>query len=127
MKFTVKHTNIPVYDLEKSVAFYEKALGLKEVKRTEARDGSFKIVFLSDGESAHELELTWYRDKDKPWNLGDIYEDLHMCFMASDYDAAYKLHKEMGVICYENTSMGLYFIADPDGYWMEVVRDKSKD
>ena len=125
MKFAINHTNLTVFDLEKSLEFYDKALGLKVESLKEADDGSFKIVYLTDGENAHRLELTWYRDKAEPWNLGD--NEIHVCFRASDYDAAYKMHKEMDVICYENTSMGLYFIADPDGYWMEITRDRSKD
>jgi len=37
---------------------------------------------------------------------------------------AYELHKKNGVICYENKDMGLYFIADPDGYWIEILPEK---
>jgi len=126
MKYTIKHTNIPVFDLEKSIKFYEEALGMKVARRNEPEHGSFKIVYLEVENSSHQLELTWYRDKKDPWNKGDIYEDLHVCFMADDYEASYKKHKEMGIICYENTTMGIYFIADPDGYWMEITRDRTK-
>lgn len=66
MKFTIAHNNLTVLDLDKSLAFYEEALGLTPVKTTEAADKSFKIVFLGDGASAHKLELTWYRDKKEP-------------------------------------------------------------
>jgi len=38
-----------------------------------------------------------------------------------DYEAALKKHKEMGVVAYENADMGIYFIADPDGYWTEII------
>ena len=41
-----------------------------------------------------------------------------------DFDAAHKKHKEMGCICYENPGMGIYFISDPDGYWLEIVPQK---
>ena len=71
MEFKFAHNNINVLDLEKSMAFYEKALGLKEVRRKEASDGSFILVYLGDGSSAHQLELTWLRDWDRPYNLGD--------------------------------------------------------
>ena len=47
MQFSFKHTNINVLDLEKSLAFYRKALGLKVVRTKEAPDGSFKLVFTS--------------------------------------------------------------------------------
>ena len=46
MKFTFYHNNINVLDLEKSVAFYQKALGLAITREKEADDGSFKLVFL---------------------------------------------------------------------------------
>ncbi len=119
MKFTIAHNNINVLNLEKSVEFYKKALGLVEISRKEAGDGSFILSFMGDGSSAHKLELTWLRDKTEPYDLGD--NEIHIAFIAEDYKAAYQLHKEMGCICYENTSMGLYFIEDPDGYWMEIV------
>jgi len=122
MKFTLVHTNINVLDLEKSLEFYKKALGIEEVKRRKAADGSFELVFISDGTSSHQMELTWLRDKDTPYELGD--NESHICFTVDDYEAAYALHKEMDCICYENTSMGLYFIEDPDGYWLEVIPAK---
>jgi len=122
MKFTLVHTNINVLDLEKSLEFYKKALGMEEVRRHKASDGSFELAFISDGTSSHQIELTWLRDKDTPYELGD--NESHICFTADDYEAAYALHKKMGCICYENTSMGLYFIEDPDGYWLEVVPAK---
>lgn len=120
--FKFVHNNINVRDLEKSLQFYEKALGLKEIRRITAKDGGFIIVYLSDGSSVHQLELTWLRDWDRPYNLGD--NEFHLAFTASDYNAAYQMHKEMGCICYENPKMGIYFIADPDGYWLEVLPGK---
>lgn len=119
MEFTFAHNNFNVRDLEKSMAFYKEALGLEEVRRKEAADGSFIIVFLGDGQSKHLLELTWLRDWDRPYNLGD--NEFHQAFTAADFDAAYAKHKEMGCICYENPKMGIYFINDPDEYWIEIV------
>jgi len=119
MKFTMTHSNINVLDLEKSLEFYKKALGLDVVSRKKADDGSFELAFISDGASTCQLELTWLRDKDGPYELGD--NESHIAFIAEDYEAAHALHAGMGCICYENTSMGLYFIEDPDGYWLEVL------
>ena len=120
-RFTFAHNNINVMDLEKSLAFYRDALGLKEVRRSERE--AFTIVFLSDERSAHRLELTWLRDWGKPkYDLGD--NEFHLAFTTDDYEAAHALHQEMGVICYENPGMGIYFIADPDGYWLEVVPER---
>ncbi len=124
MKFTAYHSCITVFDLNKSMKFYEEALGLTEVRRIEAEDGSYVIVFLGSDSSqgkqeAMLLELTWYRDRKEPYNLGD--NEIHIGFRVDDYESAYKRHKEMGAICFENPSIGIYFISDPDGFWMERV------
>lgn len=122
MNFTFAHNNINVFDLDKSLVFYEEALGLKPVNRKEAKDGSFILVYLGDGKSEHLLELTWLKDRNAPYNLGD--NEIHIAFETDDYDAAYQKHKEMGCVCYENPGMGIYFISDPDGYWLEIVPSK---
>ena len=120
MKFTFYHFNFNVLDLERSLKFYDEALGLKPVREKTAADGSYKLVFLGDGETGFQLELTWLRDHPGPYALGE--NETHMCFTASDYEAAHALHQEMGCIVLENAAMGLYFIADPDGHWFEIVR-----
>ena len=122
MQFCFCHYNYNVLNLEKSIAFYEEALGLKEVGRKEAEDGSFIIVYLGDGKTGFNLELTWLRDWKRPYNLGD--NEVHLAFSVEDFDAAHAKHKEMGCICFENEAMGIYFINDPDGYWLEIVPEK---
>ena len=119
MKFTFAHNNLNVYDLDKSLAFYQEALDLQVVRTKEASDGSFMLKYLGDGVTPHQLELTWLRDMDRPYELGD--NEIHLAFQVDDFDAAFKKHKEMGCVCYENPSMGIYFIEDPDGYWLEIV------
>ena len=119
MQFKMIHENYNVADLAKSMAFYEEALGLKETRRKEAADGSFIIVYLANENSDFELELTWLRDMDRPYNLGDC--EFHLAFRTDDYEAAHAKHEAMGCICYENPQMGSYFIKDPDGYWLEVL------
>ena len=57
------HFNINVLDLEKSIAFYNKALGLKEHHRKVAEDGSFILVYLTDEQTGFLMELTWLRDR----------------------------------------------------------------
>lgn len=122
MTYRFVHNNINVFDLDKSLAFYEEALGLKETKRKEASDGSFIIVFLSDGTSDHLLELTWLKGREEPYNLGD--NEIHLAFRTSEYPESFEKHKKMGCVCYENPSMGIYFINDPDGYWLEIIPEK---
>lgn len=123
MKFKFEHNNINVLDLEKSVKFYKEALGFEEVRRYNAPDGSFTLVFLKDAGSSHTLELTYLTDRKEPYNLGD--NEIHMAVTTDDFDKAYEHHKNMGCICYENKGMGLYFIADPDGYWTEILPNKN--
>jgi lactoylglutathione lyase len=119
MKFMFAHNNVNVLDLERSLDFYQRALDLKEVRRIAPEDGSFILVFLGDSVTPHRLELTWLRDRKEKYDLGD--NEIHLAFTVDDYDAAYRRHKEMGVVCYENPKMGIYFIEDPDGYWVEIV------
>jgi len=122
MKFMFAHNNINVLDLDRSLTFYEEALELEAVKRHEAKDGSFILVYLGDGKTPHRLELTWLRDRKDPYNLGD--NEIHLAFTVDDYAAALARHKEMGVVCFENPAMGIYFIEDPDGYWIEIVPER---
>ena len=120
IKARFDHFNINVLDLQRSIAFYEKALGLKEHHRKEASDGSFILVYLADDQENFLIELTWLRDRQEAYELGD--NESHLCFrVAGDYDAVRAYHKEMGCVCFENEAMGLYFINDPDDYWIEVL------
>jgi lactoylglutathione lyase len=119
MRFKFVHNNINVFDLDASLSFYKEALGLSEVRRMEAADGSFILVYLSDGSSEHQLELTWLKGRGTPYDLGD--NEIHLAFRTDDMEAAHRLHERMGCICYENKGMGIYFISDPDGYWLEIL------
>lgn len=119
MKFTMIHENYNVADLQRSLAFYEKALGLTEKRRITAPDGSFIIVYVGNEESDFELELTWLKDHPQNYDLGEC--EFHLAFRTDDFEAAHKKHEEMGCICFENHAMGIYFIQDPDGYWLEIV------
>lgn len=122
MKFKVAHNNINVLDLEKSLAFYEEALGMKEVRRKNAEDGSFILSYLESEGAVHQLELTWLRDQKEPYNLGD--NEFHTAFVTDDFAGALKKHREMNAVCFENEAMGIYFIADPDGYWLEIIPER---
>lgn len=117
MNFTFRHTNFNVLNLDKSMAFYEEALGLREERRIENKD--FTIVYMGDGVTSFQLELTWIKDRKEPYNLGE--NEFHTAFTVEDFAAAHALHEKMGCIVFENSAMGIYFINDPDGYWLEVV------
>ena len=117
MKFTFAHTNINVFNLEKSLAFYKEALNLKEARRLEMP--TFTLVYLGDEKTPYLLELTYLHERKEPYNLGD--NEIHLAMLVDDYEAAHERHKAMGCICYENEKMGIYFIKDPDGYWTEIL------
>ena len=122
MKFQFNHNNINVSDLEKSVNFYREALDLVETRRFEPPDKSFMLVFMGDGVTGHKLELTWLKDHPQSYDLGE--NEFHLAFKVDDYDGAFERHKKMGCVCYENPAMGIYFIEDPDGYWVEIIPEK---
>ena len=120
--FTFNHFNFNVLDLDRSLAFYKDALGLVPVREKEAGDGSFRLVYLGDGVSPFTLELTWLRDRTEPYDLCE--GEFHLAFTVPDLDTAHQKHQDMGCICFENPAMGIYFIEDPDGYWIEIVPEK---
>ncbi len=118
--FKFAHYNFNVLNLEKSLKFYDEALGLKEVRRKQGED--FTLVFLGDGKSEFVLELTYNHGRTQPYSHGD--NEFHLAFITEDFDASYNKHKQMDCICYENKEMGLYFILDPDDFWIEIIPAK---
>ena len=120
MKFEMIHENYNVKDLQQSVEFYQKALGLQEKRRKNG--AGFVIVYMGNSGNDFELELTWLEEHPGKYDLGEC--EFHLAFRTDDFGAAHKLHEEMGCICYENPAMGIYFIEDPDGYWLEIIPKK---
>ena len=119
MKYTMIHENYNVADLDRSLAFYAEALDLHEKRRKVAADGSYIIVYIGNEQSSFELELTELRDHPQSYDLGEC--EFHLAFRTDDYAAAHAKHEAMGCICFENPTLGIYFIEDPDGYWLEIV------
>ena len=117
MQFTFVHNNLHVFDLERSIAFYGEALGLRESRRVEGRGRTF--VYLSDGHSGHELELTYVHDRTAPYDLGE--NEVHLAFSVDNFAVAHMLHEQMNCICFEDPEHEIYFISDPDGYWTEIL------
>lgn len=117
-----EHFNFNVLDLEKSLKFYDEALGLKPVREKNAEDGSFKLVYLGDGVTDFQLELTWLKDRTEPYNLGEC--EFHLALNTDNYEETFKKHSDMGVVVFVNEKMGIYFITDPDGYWIEILPEK---
>lgn len=124
MKFKAIHTCIRVYDLEKSIEFYQKALNLEITRRKDFPESKFTLVYLATENGAHEIELT-YNYGAEPYELGNGYS--HIAFTVPNLEEAYEFHKEMGVTVTEPKSIdgrpaNLYFIQDPDGYRVEIIR-----
>ncbi|MDO5785742.1 MAG: VOC family protein [Eubacteriales bacterium] len=119
MKFTFAHNNINVKNIDESIAFYQEALGLTETRRISPKSGAFVIVFMGDSVTPHRLELTCLKEHPQAYNLGE--NEFHLALQVDDFEAAHEKHKEMGCICFENPEMGIYFINDPDGYWIEII------
>lgn len=117
------HFNFNVLDLDRSLAFYQEALGLTPVREKVAADGSFKLCYLGDGETGFTLELTWLKDRTEPYDLGEC--EFHLAFVTDRYQELLRKHRDMGCVCFENEAMGIYFIEDPDGYWLEIIPAKA--
>ena len=113
------HRCTHVLDKEATIAFYEKALGFRVVRESGPDDGSWTNTFMENDDSPFQLELTWNRGRTEPYDNGG--KDTHIAFRVSDFDAYHRLHEEMGCIVFENPKMGLYFIVDPDGCWVEIL------
>ena len=122
MNFKIMHENYNVLDLDRSLKFYKEALGLEEKRRIVGKDNKFILTFIGSPVCDFELELTWLPNRKEPYDIGE--GEFHLAFQPEDYEAAHKLHKEMGCICFENDELGVYFIEDPDGYWLEIVPPK---
>ena len=116
---TFAHFNFNVFDLEKSIKFYDEAFGLKPVREKELGENFAKLVFLGDGETGFELELTYLYERTEPYNLGEC--EYHLAIRTDDYESLHAKHEEMGIIAFDNKEVGVYFVTDPDGYWIEVL------
>lgn len=122
MRYTFNHFNFNVKNLDESIAFYKEALGFEEQRRITPENGAFIIAFLTDQKSDFSLELTWLKEHPQPYDLGEC--EFHLAVTTDDYNASLQRHRAMGCVCFENPDMGIYFISDPDGYWIEVIPQK---
>ncbi|MFI3242518.1 MAG: VOC family protein [Alphaproteobacteria bacterium] len=122
MSFKFTHFNFNVMSIENSKKFYKEALGLEEKRRINGED--FIIVYLKDEKSDFELELTELKSHPQKYNLGEV--EFHLAFTTPDYEASLEKHKKMNCVEFINEDMGIYFIVDPDGYWIEILPEKHK-
>lgn len=115
------HYNINVSNLEKSLEFYSKALSLHKTGEILHPDGDFIINYMKAPAGEFRLELTWLRDHQQPYELGENETHLALRIEGDQFEKVHEYHKNLGIICFENPAMGIYFIEDPDGYWIEII------
>lgn len=119
------HSMIRVRDEERSIAFYQKAFGLSVADRLDFT--TFTLVYLSNAESAFELELTINKDRTAPYELGDGYG--HLAVSVDDLDAEHARFEAEGLAPRKLVEFKpdgeliarFFFVADPDGYQIEVL------
>ena len=120
----ILHTCLNVLDLDRSIEFYTKQMGLKFVSRRDVKQNNAEIAFLND-DAEGALELTHWRDK-KSLSEGDNFD--HIAFETNDIDATVRqLHSQGVTIAMEPFSLQgssgkIAFVKDPDGNWLELIQ-----
>jgi len=125
--YKMLHTCLRVMDLEASLKFYSEALDLKETRRKDFPEHEFTLVFLTDESNTYEIELTYNYNPETPYVIGNGFS--HLAFGVADLEASRERHEVLG---YKVTKlMGLpgtvpsyYFVTDPDGYDVEIIRNR---
>jgi lactoylglutathione lyase len=120
------HSMIRVLNEARSLAFYNAAFGLTVAQRLDFE--TFTLIYLSNADSPFELELTVNKDRTEPYNLGDGYG--HLAFSVADVNAEHARMTEAGLgprklvdFAPAGTVIArFFFIADPDGYQIEVLQ-----
>lgn len=118
------HCNHSVLDIERSVEFYKEQFGLTKYRDIVAYDGDLRLAFLKDSQTSFRLELTWNKGRTEPYELGE--KEFHVAFYSDNFEKDYARHKKAGIIVSENMEIGLYFVEDPDGYMIEIVKCSDK-
>ena len=124
------HSMIRVLDEARSVDFYKQAFGLDIAERLDF--DSFTLIYLRNNQADFELELTVNKDRSEPYDLGDGYG--HIAFVVDDLDAEHARFQAAGlgprkIVEFERDGALLakfYFVADPDGYQIEVLQRQGR-
>lgn len=124
------HSMIRVLEEGRSVEFYDRAFGLKVDTRLDF--DSFTLVYLRNAEADFELELTINKDRTEPYDLGDGYG--HLAFVVDDLAAEHARLTEVGYAPRKLVDFApggeviarFFFIADPDGYQIEVLQRQGR-
>ena len=125
MEYPMIHICYRVMDLDASEKFYREAFGFEVSRKKDFPEGRFTLSYMTSAELPFELELTYNYDQQEPYVIGNGYS--HLAVATTDLEASHKRHGDMGL---EITPLkGLvagqpkfYFVTDPDGFRVEVVR-----
>ncbi len=125
MEFRMLHSCIRVMDLERSENFYRQAFDFEVSRRRDFPEQKFTLAYMVAPGGGFELELTHNHDRTEPYQIGDGYS--HLAVGVKDLEGAHRRHQELGfdpkpLKGLPGQPANFYFIADPDGYWIEVVR-----
>ena len=125
MDYQMIHTCLRVMNLEQSEVFYQTAFGFVISRKKDFPDHKFTLSYLTAPGGGFELELTYNYDQAQPYEIGNGYS--HLAVGVDDLEASHRRHQELGLD--PKPLRGLpgsppkyYFVADPDGYLVEVVR-----
>ena len=122
MIFEMDHVNYHVTDMQRSVEFYEKALGMKILRKMGPPDGSVAFTMMGYDDSRVFLELLWEKNHEGPYDVGE--QSYHFCVLTEDIEEALELHRSMGCIHEERPGGVCHFIEDPDGYVIEIMKKR---
>jgi len=120
------HSMIRVLDEQRSVNFYNQAFGLEIADRLDFE--KFTLVYLSNDECPFELELTVNKGREEPYDLGDGYG--HFAVLVEDLESEHARFEAAGLnprkiveFAPDGKLVGkFFFVADPDGYEIEVLQ-----
>lgn len=127
MAVKMLHTCIRVRNLEESLKFYNEAFGFVETRRVDFKENKFSLVYIAPKMGDYEIELTYNYDQEEPYEIGNGFS--HIAVGVEKLEQEREKHISLG---YKVTDlMGLpgeepkyYFVTDPDGYKVEVIRIK---
>ena len=128
MNYPMIHVCYRVINLEASECFYSEAFGFEISRKKDFPDAGFTLSYLTSLGLPFEIELTFNYDQKEPYVIGNGYS--HLAVGVADLEASHQRHTEMGLNptplkgLSDGESM-FYFLTDPDGYRIEVVRQRS--
>ena len=128
IKSRMLHTMIRVFDLQKSIDFYTRLLGMKLIRKTDVEGGRYSLAFVGYGDETANtvIELTHNWDQKEPYNIGSGFG--HLAVSMSDVYAAcerlgkagVKITRPAGPVKFGTTVIA--FVEDPDGYKIELIQ-----